>query len=94
MKVVLKRNTPDYREAQELFSQFKAKGTTYLTYDYTTKDYLIECNQEASTYSEVMRIVLSDIAQRFSDQLNTEEKDALVYADGAIKTLIDMGEIL
>ena len=88
MKIKIKRTTPDYREACQLFTDFKAKGTAYISYDYTSKLYTIECWQESKSESEFYRIILSNI-----ETDTPEEQDALAYADGAIKTLVDMGVI-
>lgn len=88
MKIKIKRTTPDYREAQQLFTDFKAKGTANITYDYPSKLYILESWQESKTESEFYRIILSNIETDIP-----EEKDALAYADSAIKTLVDMGVI-
>lgn len=88
MKIKLKRTTPDYREAQKLFTDFKAKGSAYITYDYPSQLYTIECWQESKSESEFYRTILSNI-----ETDTPEEQDALAYADGAIKTLVDMGVI-
>ena len=88
MKIKLKYETCDYREAQELFAKFKQQGTTYQTYDYSSKTYTIELEKECKTEAEQHRLVLQ---QMFLNSHIEEEKDALSYADAAIKTLIDMG---
>lgn len=88
MKIKLKRTTPDYREAFKLFTDFKAKGTAYITYDYSSKLYIVELWQESKTISDFYRIILSNI-----ETDTPEEQDALAYADSAIKTLVDMGVI-
>ena len=88
MTIKLKRTTPDYREAQQLFADFKAKGTAYISYDYPSKLYTIELWQESKSESEFYRIILSNI-----ETDTPEEQDALAYADSAIKTLVDMGVI-
>jgi hypothetical protein len=88
MKIKLKYETCDYREAQELFAKFKQQGTSYCTYDYPSKTYKIELEKECNTEAEQYRWVLQ---QMFLNSYTEEEKDALSYADSAIKTLIDMG---
>lgn len=87
MKIKLKYETCDYREAQELFAKFKQQGTSYCTYDYPSKTYIIELEKECKTEAEQYRLVLQ---QMYINSHTEEEKDALTYADGAIKTLIDM----
>ena len=88
MKIKLKYETCDYREAQELFAKFKQQGTAYQTYDYPSKTYIIELEKECKTDAEQYRIILQ---QLFLNSHIEEEKDALEYADAAIKTLMDMG---
>lgn len=81
--------TPDYREACEKFTKFKEHGTAYITYDYLTKEYIVELTRETKTVAEMMRQFLLDIKLNYD--LCDEELDALNYADSAIKTLEDMG---
>lgn len=88
MKVIIKRKTPDYREAQELFAQFKQKGTAYLTYDFPSKTYTVEIQSECETEAQIHRAVLLNMYYNVETE---EEATALSYADSAIKTLIDMG---
>ena len=80
--------THDYREAQEKFKKCKEYGTTYITYDYTTREYTVELTRETKTVSDMMRQFLVDI--KLNHDLTAEETDALDFADSAIKTLQDM----
>ena len=91
MTIRVKRTTVDYREACEMFKSAKERGTAYLTYDYPSKEYIIEFVQEARAGSETMRAFLNNIAVFNINNLAKEELDALSYADSAIKTLVDMG---
>ena len=91
MKVHHKHTTSDYREAHEVFSKFASIGTAYLTYDYPTHEYIVELTQIAHGTSDLMRATLAGMWATLD--LNDEERDALAYADTAIKTLIDMGVI-
>ena len=91
MTASLKYHTFDYREAQEKFSKFKTKGTTYQTYDFKTHEYTIEVKIEISSKSDLMRTYLSNLYENVKDIAAQEELDALEYADSAIKTLVDMG---
>ena len=88
MKIKTKRTTSDYREALEILADFKSEGTVYLVYDYPSKQYTVELWQESKTISDFYRIILSNI-----ETDSPEEKDAIAYADSAIKTLTDMGVI-
>jgi len=83
--------THDYREACEKFKKFKEHGTAYITYDYPTKEYIVELVRETKSVSDMMRQFLVDI--KLNHDLIEEELDALEYADSAIKTLQDMGVI-
>ena len=83
-----KFRTHDYREAFEKFKKFKEYGTAYITYDYPTKEYIVELVREANSAAELMRQGLVDIKLNYD--LTQEEIDALDYADSAIKTLIEM----
>lgn len=91
MKIKHTYRTPDYRVAMEKFNKFKAEGSPYLIYDYTTKDYIIEITQEVSSNTDLMRNILHHLSN--NDDLADEERDALAFADSAIKTLTDMGII-
>lgn len=91
MKIRIKKHTPDYREAQMWLASMKEKGTTYLTYDYTTKSYTLEADIIVENEADMMRAFLLSIKENLEDQLAQEELDALAYADSAIKTLSDMG---
>ena len=91
MKVHHKHTTPDYREAQEVFNRFKKVGTAYMTYDYPTHEYTVELTQISHGTADLMRATLTGMWATM--KLNTEERDALAYADSAIKTLQDMGVI-
>ena len=88
MKVKIIKRTPDYREACQLFSEFSKKGTTYSTYDFTTKEYTVELVQDAHTDSEIHRLTLLNM---YYNTDSIEELLAITYADSAIKTLVDMG---
>lgn len=88
MKNKTKFRTPDYREAFEKFKKFKEYGTAHITYDYHTKEYIVELVREADSATELMRQGLVDIKLNYD--LTPEELDALDFADSAIKTLIDM----
>lgn len=88
MKNKTKFKTHDYREAFEKFKKFKEYGTAYITYDYPTKEYIVELIREAGSATELMRQGLVDIKLNYD--LTPEELDALDFADSAIKTLIEM----
>lgn len=83
--------THDHCEAIEKFKKFKEYGTTYITYDYTTREYIVELVREVNSTTDLMRQGLVDIKLNYD--LTVEETDALDFADSAIKTLIDMGVI-
>lgn len=80
--------THDYREACEKFTKFKELGTAYITYDYTTQEYIVELVREVKSSTDLMRQILVDI--KLNHDLIEEEIDALDFADSAIKTLQDM----
>lgn len=83
--------THDYREACEKFKKFKEYGTAYITYDYPTREYIVELVCETHSTTDMMRQFLVDI--KLNHDLVGEELDALEFADSAIKTLVDMGVI-
>lgn len=91
MKNKTKFRTHDYREAFEKFKKFKEHGTAYITYDYPTKEYIVELVREAKSVADLMRQGLVDIKLNYD--LTAEEIDALDFADSSIKTLVDMGVI-
>lgn len=92
MKNIIKFRTPDYREAFEKFKKFKEYGTAHITYDYPTKEYIVELVRVAKSASDLMRQGLVDIKLNYD--LTAEEIDALDFADSAIKTLVDMEVII
>jgi hypothetical protein len=52
---------------------------------------MVEWETTCNTYTDLMREYLLDI--KLNNDLPQEQIDALAYADGAIKTLLDMGVI-
>ena len=88
MRVRLHKETEDSKEAVQLFQEFQKLGNAYMTYDYTTFIHDVEVVVTCETEAEQHRLILK---QLFLNTAAPEEQDALSYADGAIKTLIDMG---
>lgn len=88
MKAKVKYQTCDYREAQEMFAKFKQKGTSYIIYDYPTSTYTIELEVSCDTEAERNRYILQQLYYNVESE---EEKETIIYADSAIKTLVDMG---
>lgn len=79
--------TPDYREAQELFHEWTKQGEAYM-FPTKTGEYKVVRYMRTHTELETHRAVLENI---FLHTDSEEEREALSYADSAIKTLIDMG---
>lgn len=83
--------THNCHEVFENFRKFTKYGTTNVSYNFTTGEYIVELVREAKSSTDLMRQGLVDIKLNYD--LTPEEIDALDYADSAIKTLIDMGII-
>lgn len=87
MKLKHIKHYEDYREALT-----KWRNTTPSTIRSNTDgSYTVEWETACNTYTDLMREYLLDI--KLNNDLPQEQIDALAYADGAIKTLLDMGII-
>ena len=79
--------TPDYREAQEIFHKWSKIGEVCM-FQTHSGEYKVIRYMHTHTDSETHRAVLESI---FLNTDSIEEREALSYADSAIKTLVDMG---
>lgn len=87
MKIKHVKQYDDYREALEKWR----KTTPSTIHSNVDGSYTVEWTVTCNGTSDLMREYLLDI--NMQNDLPQEQIDALSFADGAIKTLVDMGII-